>query len=312
MNQITNTILMVRPKHFGFNPETANNNSFQNNDTTLSSREISDKAIAEFDQFVATLRAAGVRVLVAQDSDSPVKTDAVFPNNWFTTHESGELITYPMFSPIRRTERQGYVLDLIAGQHRIARRISLEDKELEDRFLEGTGSMILDRANRIVYACRSIRTDEGLIDEFCRWMDYEAVIFDAYNEEGIPIYHTNVMMALGTTYVVICLEAVHNEDQLLILNECFERTGKEVISISMDQMNAFAGNMLQVSSEHGEFLTCSRNLFDEKHVRKCLCLGTVVHNTILLQYNWFSTSSVSVISSVRLLVCIRNIFELAF
>lgn len=263
MNQITNTILMVRPKHFGFNPETANNNSFQNNDTTLSSREISDKAIAEFDQFVATLRAAGVRVLVAQDSDSPVKTDAVFPNNWFTTHESGELITYPMFSPIRRTERQGYVLDLIAGQHRIARRISLEDKELEDRFLEGTGSMILDRANRIVYACRSIRTDEGLIDEFCRWMDYEAVIFDAYNEEGIPIYHTNVMMALGTTYVVICLEAVHNEDQLLILNECFERTGKEVISISMDQMNAFAGNMLQVSSEHGDqtYLVMSEQAF---------------------------------------------------
>lgn len=252
MNQITDTILMVRPKHFGFNPETANNNSFQTNETQLSSLEISKKAIGEFDAFVEKLRAADIHIVVVQDSDEPIKTDAVFPNNWFTTHESGELVTYPMFSPIRRTERQDYVLNQLAGEFAIRRRVRLEDKEMEERFLEGTGSMILDRVNRIVYACRSIRTDEGLVDEFCRWMDFEAVIFDAYSQEGIPIYHTNVMMALGTSYVIICMEAIHNEEQRLILNECFERTGKEMITISLDQMNAFAGNMLQVHNRKGD------------------------------------------------------------
>lgn len=252
MNQITDTILMVRPKHFGFNPETANNNSFQSNDTRLSTEEISKKAIGEFDAFVEKLKAAGINIIVVQDSDHPVKTDAVFPNNWFTTHESGELVIYPLFSPIRRTERQAYVIAQLAADFIIRRKVHLEDREMEDRFLEGTGSMILDRVNRIVYACRSIRTDEGLVDEFCRWMDYEAVIFDAYSQEGIPIYHTNVMMALGTTYVIICMDAIRNEEQRLILNECFERTGKEMISISLDQMNAFAGNMLQVNNREGD------------------------------------------------------------
>lgn len=263
MNQITHTILMVRPRHFGFNPETANNNSFQSNTSRLSATEISAKAVEEFDAFVAKLRGAGIEVIVVQDSDQPAKTDAVFPNNWFTTHEQGELVTYPMFSPIRRTERQDYAIEQLAADFEINKWIHLEDKELEGRFLEGTGSMILDRVNRIVYACRSIRTDEGLMDEFCRWMDYEAVIFDAYDREGIPIYHTNVMMALGTTYVVICLDAIRNEEQRLILNECFERTGKEVITISLEQMNAFAGNMLQVRNTEGDktFLVMSEQAY---------------------------------------------------
>jgi hypothetical protein len=248
MNQITDTILMVRPRHFGFNPETANNNSFQTNDGNLSRKTISEKARDEFDAFVEKLRAAGIRVLVVEDSEEPVKTDAVFPNNWFTTHQDGTLITYPMFSPIRRTERQEYVIEQLNESFRIDRRVHLEDKELEERFLEGTGSMILDRVHRVVYACRSIRTDEGLVDEFCRWMGYEMVLFDAYDREGIPIYHTNVMMALGLTYVVICMETIRNEEQRMLLTACFDRTGKEIITISLEQMNAFAGNMLQVQS----------------------------------------------------------------
>lgn len=252
MNQITDIILMVRPRHFGYNPETADNNSFQTKDTRLSTREISERAIREFDAFVEKLRSAGIRIIVVQDTDQPIKTDAVFPNNWFTTHETGELLTYPMFSPIRRTERQDYAIEQLASEFVIRRRIRLEDKEMEERFLEGTGSMILDRINRIVYACRSIRTDEGLIDEFCRWMDFDAVIFDAYSQEGIPIYHTNVMMALGTTYVIICMDAIRNEEQRLILIDCFGRTGKELITISLEQMNAFAGNMLQVRNQDGD------------------------------------------------------------
>lgn len=251
MKQITDTILMVRPRHFGFNPETANNNSFQRNDSRLNNQEISQKAIDEFDAFVKKLRAADLEIIVIDDSAQPVKTDAVFPNNWLTTHERGEIVTYPMFSPIRRTERQDYVIDRLLQDYEIHKWVHLEDKELEGRFLEGTGSMILDRINRIVYACRSIRTDEGLLDEFCRWMEYEAVVFDAYDQQGIPIYHTNVMMALGTTYVVICMDAVRNEEQRLLLRECFERTGKELITITLEQMNAFAGNMLQVQKRNG-------------------------------------------------------------
>lgn len=248
MSQITDTILMVRPRHFGYNPETANNNSFQTNEGSLSREAISEKARKEFDAFTEKLRKAGIRILVVEDSDEPVKTDAVFPNNWFTTHQDGTLVTYPMFSPIRRTERQMYVIEQLSKAHQIRRWVHLEDKELEERFLEGTGSMILDRVHRVVYACRSIRTDEGLIDEFCRWMGFEMVLFDAYDQVGIPIYHTNVMMALGLTYVVICVEAIHNEVHRLHLTECFERTGKEIITITLDQMNAFAGNMLQVRS----------------------------------------------------------------
>lgn len=263
MNQISDTILMVRPKHFGFNPETANNNSFQTNDQRLGSAEISEKARQEFDAFVEKLRAAGIRIIVIEDSDHPIKTDAVFPNNWFTTHEKGELITYPMFSPIRRTERQQSIVDTINSKFKVDKWIHLEDRELEERFLEGTGSMILDRVYRIVYACRSIRTDEGLVDEFCRWMDYELVLFDAYSREGIPIYHTNVMMALGISYVVICMESIRNEEQRLLLNNCFERTSKEIIAISLDQMNAFAGNMLQVSNtkDDNTFLVMSQQAY---------------------------------------------------
>ncbi|MEZ4995537.1 MAG: arginine deiminase-related protein [Saprospiraceae bacterium] len=248
MSQITDTILMVRPRHFGFNPETANNNSFQTNDSSLSREDIRQKAREEFDAFVAKLRDAGMRIIVVEDSDEPVKTDAVFPNNWFTTHQDGTLITYPMFSPVRRTERQAYVIEQLNAVYKITRWVHLENKELEERFLEGTGSMILDRVYRVVYACRSIRTDGGLLDEFCRWRGYEMVLFDAYDREGIPIYHTNVMMALGLNFVIICMEAIHNEEQRLHLAECFDRTGKEVITISLDQMNAFAGNMLQVRS----------------------------------------------------------------
>lgn len=251
MKQITDAVLMVRPRHFGFNPETASNNSFQKNAGNLSQQQISERAIQEFDGLVKKLREAGIRVEVMEDSEQPIKTDAVFPNNWFTTHENGELITYPMFSPIRRPERQDGFIAALRERYDLQKWVHLEDRELEGRFLEGTGSMILDRENRLVYACRSIRTDEGLLDEFCRWMGYEAVLFDAYNQEGIPIYHTNVMMALGTTYVVICLDTVRNEEQRLLLTDCFSRTGKEVISISLSQMNAFAGNMLQLQDKHG-------------------------------------------------------------
>lgn len=244
--QITDTILMVRPANFGFNAETAGNNAFQTNDNSLSGKEINNRAQAEFDAFVAKLREVGVNVIVIEDSNTPLKHDAVFPNNWFSTHEDGSLITYPMYAPMRRLERRDDVVDQLTRDFGYDKHIRLEKRELSERFLEGTGSMILDRGNRIVYACRSIRTDEGLLDEFALWMGFEKVIFESYDMNGLPIYHTNVMMALGMNFCVICLDTITDAVQRREVTDKLTQTGKDIVSISRKQMNSFAGNMLQV------------------------------------------------------------------
>lgn len=244
--QITDTILMVRPANFGYNTETAGNNAFQTNDNSLSGKEINTRAQAEFDAFVAKLRAVGVEVIVVEDSEAPLKHDAIFPNNWFSTHEDGSLITYPMYAPMRRLERREDVVDQLTRDFGYDKHIRLEKRELSERFLEGTGSMILDRDNKIVYACRSIRTDEGLMDEFTLWMGYEKVLFESYDMNGLPIYHTNVMMALGVNFCVICLDTITDAVQRREVTDKLTQTGKDIISITRKQMNAFAGNMLQV------------------------------------------------------------------
>ncbi|WP_020539457.1 citrulline utilization hydrolase CtlX [Lewinella cohaerens] len=244
--QITDTILMVRPANFGYNAETAGNNAFQTNDKSLSGKEINNRAQAEFDGFVATLREAGVVVIVVEDTNSPLKHDAVFPNNWFSTHEDGSVITYPMYAPMRRLERREDVVTQLIKDFGFDKHIRLEKRELSERFLEGTGSMILDRDNRIVYACRSIRTDEGLLDEFALWMGFEKVLFESYDMNGLPIYHTNVMMALGTNFCVICLDTITDAVQRREVTDMLTQTGKDIVSITREQMKAFAGNMLQV------------------------------------------------------------------
>jgi hypothetical protein len=244
--QITDTILMVRPANFGYNTETAGNNAFQTNDKSLSGKEINARAQAEFDEFVAKLRAVGVEVIVIEDSDTPLKHDAVFPNNWFSTHEDGSLITYPMYAPMRRLERREDVVAQLIKDFGFDKHIRLEKRELSERFLEGTGSMILDRHNKIVYACRSIRTDEGLMDEFALWMGYEKVLFESYDMNGLPIYHTNVMMALGINCCVICLDTITDAVQRREVTDKLTQTGKDIVSITRAQMNSFAGNMLQV------------------------------------------------------------------
>jgi len=261
--QITNTILMVRPANFGFNTETARNNAFQTNDTSLKPAETSAQARAEFDAFVEKLRAAGVRIIVVEDTATPLKYDAVFPNNWFSTHADGTLITYPIYADMRREERRADVVEKLTKEFGYHKHIKLEDRELEKRYLEGTGSLILDRDNQVVYACRSIRTDEGLLDEFATWMGYEKVIFDAYDSNGLPIYHTNVMMALGTTFCVICLDTIRDAVQRRQVTDKLMATGKDIITITMAQMASFAGNMLQVAGREGAtFLVMSQQAYD--------------------------------------------------
>lgn len=253
--QTTRHILMVRPANFAFNEETAANNAFQSRDQRLTPAEMRESAVREFDAFVQKLRDAGVNVIVAQDSPDPVKPDAVFPNNWVSFHQEGYIVTYPMFAPTRRLERSEAVLDAVkqAGftytEHR-----HTEVSETENRFLEGTGSIIFDHQHRLAYACLSPRTDAALLQDLCRNMDYEAVVFHAVDGHGQDIYHTNVMMALGETFVVICLDSVRDPQERAMLEQKFRDTNKAVVDISLAQMSSFAGNMLQVRNNREETL----------------------------------------------------------
>lgn len=250
--QIASTILMIRPAHFGYNIETAGNNAFQSNPEGISPESIKQSAVAEFDTFVDQLRAAGVEVIVVEDTAEPVKPDAIFPNNWITTHADGTIVTYPKFAPTRRKERREDIIQLLSDRYSVSRELSLVDGEEMDIYLEGTGSMILDRPNRVVYACRSLRTDESLLQRFCEEMGYEMELFDAVDKDGMPIYHTNVMMALGLNLVVICLDSIRDTQERQNLEARFAQTGKEVINIRLEQMEAFAGNMLQVAGAGGQ------------------------------------------------------------
>jgi hypothetical protein len=213
-----------------------------------------EKAIEEFDQFVAQLRAVGIDVLVAHDSSEPAKPDAVFPNNWVSFHQEGHIVTYPMFAPTRRLERSEAVLQTVldAGFQQTGSRWHLEQQEANNRFLEGTGSIIFDHPHRLAYACLSPRTDSALLDQLCDVLGYKAVAFHSVDDHGQAVYHTNVMMALGETFVVICLESVPDQEEKAKLLALFNETGKEVVEISLEQMNAFAGNMLQVRNQEGK------------------------------------------------------------
>lgn len=250
----TRHVLMVRPANFGFNEETAANNAFQSRDGLLSAAQMRERAVAEFDQFVSNLRAAGVNVVVAEDSSTPVKPDAVFPNNWVTFHADGTIVTYPMFAPTRRLERQETVIETVlkAGFRANGVRHHLEGGEATGHFLEGTGSIIFDHPNRLAYACLSPRTDAALLDKLCQIIGYQPVVFHSVDAHGQDVYHTNVMMALGDTFVVICLDSVRDATERQMLEERFAATGKTVVAISLEQMNEFAGNMLQVQNDRGE------------------------------------------------------------
>ncbi len=271
---------MVRPSQFSYNAETAKNNAFQTKDEFASSDAVRQKAMAEFDALVELLRSRAVNVFVWQDTPIPAKPDAVFPNNWATFHEDGTIVFYPMFAASRRVERSEDLIEAVAEKFAVTKKIHFEQYEHSNKFLEGTGSMILDRKNGICYACLSPRTDLQLLDEFCDSLHFKRVSFDAFDQHDTPIYHTNVMMALGETFVVICLDAVQFRDNRVELLKLFEKTGKEVIDISFEQMNQFAGNMLQVKNDFGEtFLLMSSQAFESLDAQQIAHINR--HTTIL-------------------------------
>ncbi len=262
-SQTTSTIMMVRPSHFGYNAQTAENNAFQTKETQLSVNEIKEKAKSEFDAFVQKLRDNGMRILVMEEKDDIIRPDSVFPNNWITFHHNGTIITYPMYAPSRRVERREDIIASIKEQFEVKRMVRFEEYENSNQFLEGTGSMILDRVNRIVYACLSPRTDAKLLDEFCHWADYKKVEFRSVDGDGVDIYHTNVMMALGDAFVVICMGTIQDKADRKKLEKVFKKTGKEIIDISLEQMGSFAGNMLQVQNTDGKtFLVMSQQAYE--------------------------------------------------
>lgn len=263
LKQTTSHILMVRPASFGFNEETAESNAFQKKDTQADTQQVKTKAIEEFDAMVAKLRDNNIQVLVIEDSPEPEKPDAVFPNNWITTQAGGTIFTYPMESPARRLEYRPNILDTIGEQFNVNAVFDFSDRADDDLFLEGTGSMILDRVNKIVYACISPRTHEKLLQQWCKVSGYQPFIFQATDANGQAIYHTNVLMGLGSEYVVICLESIKSPSQRRLIVESFRNTGKDIVEISNQQMMEFAGNVLEVENKFGHrYLLLSQTAYD--------------------------------------------------
>lgn len=252
--QLTERLMMIRPANFGFNTDTASTNAFQSHEIPSGQLPVAQIARSEFDRLVELLRHEGVDVLVFEDTADPVKPDAVFPNNWITTHADGSLITYPMHAPNRRAERREDILQDLEARFEVTQRYSFDSFETQGLILEGTGSMILDRVNHIVYACLSPRTGIELLDKFCLLKQYTKVIFHARDPEGTPVYHTNVIMALGMDVAVVCLECIPDEGEKILLTETLARTSKTILEIRWDQVCRFAGNMLQVRNKEGQAL----------------------------------------------------------
>ena len=244
---------MIRPARFESNPLTAASNRFQGK-SAASPAEQHESALREFDGLVEALRAAGVDVVVVEDTPEPHTPDSIFPNNWISMHADGRVVLYPMEAENRRTERRS---DIIEHLHdtiglQVTEVVDLTAHEDEGHYLEGTGSMVLDRVNRVAYACLSSRTHFDALGDFAQRMGYEVVAFDAVDSEGVPIYHTNVLMNIGEELAVICDEAIPREEQRQAVVARLRDTGHDVISLSYEQLNAFAGNMLELRNADGE------------------------------------------------------------
>ena len=243
--------MMVRPAHFGFDPSTAKTNSFQQTDGADQQYSIQESAIEEFNAAVNTLRTNGIDVVVIDDTDEPKKPNAVFPNNWVSFHD-GRVILYPMLAENRRWERRVDLLDQLVDEGVLVEEIiDISQFEENNKFLESTGSVVIDYEHDLAYACLSSRTDRDVLDKLCEINGYEPVLFQSFNKEGLAVYHTNVVMCIASRYAVICAESIQADQRFDVLRT-LEETGHRVVEITMDQMYAFAGNMLEVFNSQGE------------------------------------------------------------
>ena len=259
MKQITNTLLMIRPVSFRMNEQTAVNNYYQKELLNASQEEIQKMALREFDEFVEKLQAVGIFVIVVEDTNEPDTPDSIFPNNWISFHQNGKVALYPMFAKNRRLERRDDILDIVEEEGvEIDNVIDYSSAEKEGVFLEGTGSMLLDRENRKAYCSLSPRADEDLFIEFCEDFEYTPVMFHAYQtiqDKRALIYHTNVMMALTEELAIICLDAIDSKSEKKNVIAHIKKSGKDILAITEEQVVQFAGNMLQVAGANGKKYT---------------------------------------------------------
>ena len=257
--QCAAAVLMVRPACFGFNRQTSATNAFQQIPQHAAEIDLQGPALREFDELAAALDRAGVEVIEAADTASPAKPDAVFPNNWVSFHPDGTVVLYPMLAPNRRLERRVELISQVTreGAFRISRTVDLSYREDEGKFLEGTGSMVLDRAWRVAYACLSPRTDLDVLGEFAQQLDYDLVTFEAFDAAGSAVYHTNVVMAVCARFAVVCGEAIAQAEHRAAVLAKLRATGHEVIDISLRQMHEFGGNLLELAPPTGSLIALS-------------------------------------------------------
>jgi hypothetical protein len=251
MKQSPASAFMVRPDYFGFNSETAQSNAFQKDVLICENQHVRRDAMSEFDNFVDTLRSRVIDILVFDSPKNTQTPDAVFPNNWISMHEDGKLILYPMLTKNRRIERNPIIVDEISKKFKVTEVIDLSGEEERGRILEGTGSVVFDHVNKMAYANQSARTNRSLFYDVCGLLGYTGVFFKATDGQGMDIYHTNVLMTIGSGYAVICVEAIDKDDVAEVINS-LQGSGLEVVEISYGQMNSFAGNMIELQSRNGD------------------------------------------------------------
>lgn len=288
MQQITNSILMIRPINFRMNEQTAVNNYYQQKLSNMLPVAINVKAQQEFDVFVEKLVAKGIEVIVIEDTKEPNTPDSIFPNNWISFHQNGDVAIYPMFAENRRLERREDVLEIIEEKGFVIENVTdYSEAEDEDIFLEGTGSMILDRQNRKAYCALSPRAEEELFIEFCEDFEFTPVIFTAYqtvNGKREAIYHTNVMMCVAENFAVVCLNSIDDKKERKNVLKHLKSDGKEVINITEKQVNQFAGNMLQVRGKNNEhFLVMSSSAYNsltKEQLQKIERHNQIIHSDL--------------------------------
>src|SRR5271169_4108969 len=257
--QCAATVLMVRPADFRSNPQTAASNAFQHA-TDGSLRTLQHSAVlGEFDALANALQRAGVEVLIVADTPEPPKPDAIFPNNWVSFHHDGSVALYPLLAPNRRWERREEIIEQVVreGSFRVSRVVDLSHREAEQKYLEGTGSLVLDRAHRVAYACTSPRTDLDALGEFAQQLDYELMTFEALDGSGRAVYHTNVLMAIGAAFAVVCGESIAPPEHRKAVFARLRATGHDIVDITMRQMADFAGNVLELAPAQGPLIALS-------------------------------------------------------
>jgi len=300
--QSTSHLLMIRPVNFGYNEETAESNAFQHKDNDQ--QFVQHRALMEFNSLVDVLLANDVDVTVIDDTPQPYTPDSIFPNNWVSFHADGNIFLYPMQAENRRLERREDIISELEDNFLVHHIVDLSRYEHEGKYLEGTGSMVLDRENKIAYACISPRTDKDILDIFCGQAGYTSVCFDAADEKNKAIYHTNVLMCIGSSFAIICLDSIPNPHEKVMVTESLKSTQKEIIEISFEQMNQFAGNMLEVQNQASEKLVVmSQSAYlslDEEQKIALGKYGRLIHSDIATIENNGGGSARCMIAEIHL------------